>query len=81
MEALDALIKKVTTTPVLRCPDPKKQYFLEVDASVFALGVVLFQKDEEGRRHDVAYFSKVLTPLEQNYNIWDQEFLAVVVAL
>ena len=81
IEALDALIKKVTTTPVLRCPDPEKQYFLEVDASVFALGAVLFQKDEEGRRRDVAYFSKALTPPEQNYNVWDQEFLAVVMVL
>ena len=80
-EALDTLIKKVTTAPVLRCPDPEKQYFLEVDASAFALGAVLFQKDEEGRRHDVAYFSKALTPPERNYDIWDREFLAVVTAL
>ena len=68
-EALDTLIKKVTTAPVLRCPDPEKQYFLEVDASVFALGAVLFQKDEVRRRHDIAYFSKALTPPEQNYNV------------
>jgi hypothetical protein len=63
-EALDVLIKKVTTAPVLKCPDPKKQYFLEVDASAFALGAVLFQKDEVGRRRNITYFLKALTPLE-----------------
>ena len=34
-----------------------------------------------GRRREVAYFSKVLTPPEQNYDIWDREFLVIVVAL
>jgi hypothetical protein len=81
IEALDALIKNITTTLVLRCPNPEKQYFLEVDASAFALGAVLLKKDEEGRTCDVAYFSKALTPLEWNYDVWDREFLAVVMAL
>jgi len=48
--ALDHLIQLVMMAPVLDCLDPKKQYFLEVDALVFALGAVLFQHDEQGRR-------------------------------
>jgi len=68
-------------TPVLKCPNPEKQYFLEVDTSSFALGMVLFQKDEKEQRCDIAYFSKALTPPECNYDIWDREFLAIVVAL
>jgi hypothetical protein len=67
--------------PVLGCPDPEKQYFLEVDASVFALGAILFQHDANGRRREVVYFSKALTPPERNYDIWDREFLAIVAAL
>jgi hypothetical protein len=59
----------VTTTPVLGCPDLERQYSLEVDASVFALGAILFQYNEEGWHHDVTYFSKALTPPEKNYNI------------
>jgi hypothetical protein len=39
---------------------------------------VLFQKDEVGKRQDVAYFSKALSITEHNYNIWDREFLAIV---
>lgn len=50
----------VTSAPVLKCPDPEKQYFLEVDTSAFALGGVLFQHREDRRRQDVGYFSKAL---------------------
>jgi len=46
-QALDHLINLITTAPVLKCPNLEKQYFLEVDASSFALGMVLFQKDEK----------------------------------
>jgi hypothetical protein len=46
---LDQLIQKVTTAPVLACPNPEEQFFLEVDASSFALEAVLFQKEESGR--------------------------------
>jgi hypothetical protein len=46
--------------------------------SSFALGAVLFQKDKAGKRQDVAYFSKALSTIEHNYNIWDREFLVIV---
>jgi hypothetical protein len=59
----------VTTVLVLGCPDPERQYFLEVDTSAFALGTILFQHNEEGWHHDVTSFSKALTPPEQNYNV------------
>src|SRR6266851_3724705 len=71
----------VTTAPVLGCPDLERQYFLEVDVSAFALGRVLFQYNEAGCWQDVTYFSKALTPLERNYDVWDREFLAIVAML
>jgi hypothetical protein len=40
--ALNKLIQRVTTAPVLACPDPKQQFSLEVDTLSFALGAVLF---------------------------------------
>ncbi len=55
--------------PVLECSDPEKQYFLEVDASAFALGAVLFQYDQQKKRRDIAYFFKALTLSKHNYNI------------
>jgi len=45
-KALDQLIQKVMTVPILACLDPKHQFFLEVDTSSFTLGAVLFQKEE-----------------------------------
>ncbi len=48
MRALDQLIQKVTTALILACPDLEQQFFLEVDVSSFALGAVLFQKEELG---------------------------------
>ena len=46
---LDKLINLVMMVLILGCPDPEKQYFLEVDASAFALGAVLFQYDPQER--------------------------------
>ena len=47
-DALEQLIQAVTSEPVLYQPDFAKQFELEVDASLFAVGAVLFQRDEEG---------------------------------
>ena len=67
--------------PVLYQPDWSKQFELEVDTSLFAIGAVLFQRDEEGRRRPISYFSQALNPAERNYDIWDREFLAVIQGL
>ena len=70
-KALEQLIQKVITAPILACLDPEHQFFLKVDASSFALGAVLFQKEESSQQQDVAYFLKALMAPERNYNIWD----------
>src|SRR5260221_736647 len=80
-EALDSLIKIATSDPVLKCPDPSKPFKLEVDASAFAIGAVLYQEDEKGKAQHCRYYSKALNPTERNYDIWDREFMAVVMAL
>jgi len=80
-EALETLIQKVTSEPVLAYPDPERPFELEVDASAYAVGAILFQRDAQDRKRDVGYFSKALNPAERNYDIWDREFLAVIKAL
>ena len=79
--ALDHLIKQVTEKAILAYPDFSKQFELEVDASAFAVGAILFQRTEEGKKRDVAYYSHALNPAERNYDVWDREFLAIVKAL
>lgn len=64
--------------PVLIHPNPKKQYYMEVDASDFATGGELSQVAEDGKRHPIAFISKSLAPAERNYDIYDKELLAII---
>ena len=68
----------IRTNPVLRHPDHNKPFFLEVDASQYALGAVLSQKNEWGKLQLVGYFSKTLIPTKRNYDVYDRELLALV---
>ena len=67
--------------PVLMCPDHNKPFFLEVDASQYALGTVLSQRNEQGKLQPVGYFSKTLIPAKHNYDVYNRELLALVCAL
>jgi hypothetical protein len=80
-DALETLIQMVTNTPVLAYPDLEQPFEMEVDASAYAVGAILFQRDPQGCKRDVGYYSKALNPVERNYDICDQEFLAVIKAL
>ena len=51
------------------------------NASLLAARAVLLQTDDNGDHHPCAYFSKTFTPAKQNYDIYDQELLAVILAL
>ena len=54
---------------------------MEVDTSTIAIGVVLNQKGEDSKTHPVAYYSKSFSATEWNYDIYNQELLAIVKAL
>jgi hypothetical protein len=45
-KALDRIINILTTAPILTHPDPNKPFELEVDASDYTTGTILFQCDE-----------------------------------
>jgi hypothetical protein len=47
--------------------------------SGFAMGAVLLQKKEDGKKHPIAYYSKTLSAAERNYDVYDLELLAIVV--
>jgi len=69
------------TLPVLMLPDHEKPFTLITDASNYATGAILEQRDALGRSHLIAYFLKSLQPAEQNYEIHDKELLAIIHAL
>jgi hypothetical protein len=77
----DELKARVTTELVLTHPILTDPFKLEVNASGFAMGAILLQKKADGKKHPIAYYSKTLSPVEWNYDIYDLELLAIVNAL
>jgi len=65
--------------PVLRIPNDEDPFKLFTNASDFAIGAVLLQKDMQTNLwHLVAFFSKSLDVHERNYEIYDKELLAAI---
>ena len=70
----------LSSEPFLVLPDLNKPFFLETDASDFAIGAVLCQEVEKEKRV-IAYFSKSLTATQRNYSTSEKEMLAMVLAI
>ena len=79
--AFDTLKHRITEDPILRQPQLERQFELEVDASGYAIGAVLMQRQEDGKCHPVGFYSTTLNDAERNYDIYDKELLAVVKSL
>jgi transposase InsO family protein len=76
--AFHELKARFTSAPILAHFNPQKPVIVETDASDFALGAVLSQRDNENLLHPVAFHSRKFTPAEINYEIHDKELLAIV---
>ncbi|KAJ9693915.1 hypothetical protein PVL29_009743 [Vitis rotundifolia] len=70
----------LTTAPIVRAPNWQLPFEVMCDASDFAIGVVLGQK-EDGNPYVIYYASKTLNEAQRNYTTTEQELLAVVYAL
>ena len=51
------------------------------NASLLAAKAILMQTDGNGDHHPCAYFSKTSALAKRNYDIYDQELLAIILAL
>ena len=58
-------------------PDQKKQFEVEVNASNYAIGAVLMQRDEKNVLHPVAFFSKTMNEAQRNYDVYNKELLGL----
>jgi len=76
--AFQELKNRFTTAPILAHFDAQQPVIIETDASDFAIGAVLSQRDKEKRLHPIAFHSRKFSPAEINYEIHDKELLAVV---
>jgi len=67
---------------ILRIPNDKDPFKLSTNASDFATGTVLSQKNMQTNLwYLVAFFSKLLDVHERNYKIYDKELLAIIQGL
>jgi len=67
--------------PIIKQYQPDREALLETDASDVAVGAVLLQLADDGKLHPVEYYSRTMSPAEQNYNIYEKELMAIVDAL
>ncbi|KAI0994874.1 hypothetical protein K3495_g13307 [Podosphaera aphanis] len=77
-ESFESLKSLFSTAPILALWNGDNPTVLETDASGWATGGCLLQKQPGGQLKPVAYFSKKLSPAECNYDIHDKELLAII---
>ncbi len=79
-EAFEQLKKQLAEDVVLAIPTNEGRFRVEADASEGAVGAVLSQ-EQEGKWRPVSFLSKSLSVTERNYEIYDKELLAIMLAL
>nr|GEY62426.1 reverse transcriptase domain-containing protein [Tanacetum cinerariifolium] len=79
VEAFQTLKRKLTEAPILIAPDWDIPFELMCDASDFAIGAVLGQRQDK-HFMPIHYTGKTMTEAESNYPTTEKEILAVVYA-
>ncbi len=79
-EAFDQLKRQLAEDAILAIPMEKGKFCVEVDSSEGAISTVLSQEQDRKWR-PVSFLSKALSVMECNYEIYDKELLAIMLAL
>ena len=79
--AVSKLIKLVEHDMALNQPDHERPFELEVDASQFTIGTILFQQTPDGLPHPISYYSHALSAAERGYDVYNRELLTVILGL
>ncbi len=81
ISAFQELRERFTFAPILHHPDPKLEFIVEVDASSTGIGAVLSQQQDKPLKvYPCVFYSRKLNPAEQNYDVGNQELLAMKAA-
>jgi len=80
LAAFDHLKQELSENVILKHPQMSQKFYVFTDASNFAIGGVLAQKDGTELR-PVEFYSRKLCPAEINYSVYDRELLSIVEAL
>ena len=75
--ALNMIVEKITSSPILAYPDFSKSFYIHTDASQKGLGAILFQDNEKKIPQVIAYASRSLVGPEKKYHSGKLEFLAL----
>jgi hypothetical protein len=73
----------LTAAPLLRNPrcGENEEFYISTDASKYAVGAVLLQKDTNGHMQPCAYYSKVFQSNQTHYPAYQLELLGIVLAV
>jgi transcriptional regulator NrdR family protein len=76
--AFEQLKKRIIETSVLSCFSSELKTYLESDSSDYVSVEVLSQKESDDLIRSITYFSKILSSVECNYEIYDKELLTII---
>ena len=62
-------------------PRPDRSYILYTDASDYAVGAILVQKDDSGMERVIQYVSQALSTSQRRWAVTEKECFAIVVSL
>ena len=79
-KAFDTLKQAMVSAPVLAHADPYQPWMVQTDASGYAIGAVLSQKQKDGTVRPIAYWSKKLSGAASRYSATERELMAIVEA-
>ncbi|KAL6316911.1 hypothetical protein AAG906_023566 [Vitis piasezkii] len=79
-KSFEELKQFLTTAPIVRAPNWKLPFEVMCDASDFAMGAVLGQR-EDGKPYVIYYARKTLNEAQRNYTTLEKELLAMSFAL
>ena len=76
-QAFEQLKQLCSQTPMLAYANYRKPFKLHTDANGNGLGAVLYQKQDDGMDHMIAYANQTLSKSERNYDAHKLEFLGL----
>lgn len=79
--AFEELKKKLTTPPILAHPNFDLPFIIQSDASNYAIGSVLMQKNSENNHVVIGYHSQSLTTYQKNWTVYERELFALTIAI
>ena len=78
---LDYLKGCLTSDPILKPINFNRDLVISCDASIYGIGYVIMQSDDDGLLHAVRYGSYATTPAQANYSAEDLEAVGLMYAL